>query len=59
MSDAAKARSAGDKADFLKTAKEKFPQWDENAKAFLKELKARNAVKTITKGLDHFLMRHL
>jgi len=59
MSDAAKARSAGDKADFLKQAKEKFPQWDENANFFLKELKARNAVKPIIKGLDHFLIRYL
>ena len=59
MSDAAKARSAGEKADFLKTANEKFPQWDDNAKAFLKDLTQRNARKAITKGLDHFLMRHL
>jgi len=59
MSEAAKARTAADKADFLKTANEKFPQWDENAKAYLKDLKERNARKPITKGLDHFLMRHL
>jgi len=59
MSDAAKARSASQSSDFLKTATEKFPQWDENAKAFLKELNKRHAQKPITKGLDHFLMRYL
>jgi hypothetical protein len=36
--EAAKARGAAEKADFLKTAQEKFPKWDENAKAYLKDV---------------------
>ena len=59
MSDAAKARTAGERADYLKFATEKFPEWDVNAKAHLKTLTTQHNKKPITKGLDHFLMRYL
>ena len=59
MSDAAKARSAAERADFLKTAREKFPEWDANAKAHLKTLTAQHNKKPITKGLDAYLLRYL
>ena len=59
MSDAAKARNAAEKADFLKQATEKFPEWDANAKAHLKTLTAQHNKRPITKGFDAYLLRFL
>ena len=59
MSETAKARFAAERADFLRQATEKFPEWDSNAKAHLKTLTAQHNKKPITKGFDAYLLRFL
>ena len=59
MVDAAGGRNAAERADFLRQATEKFPEWDSNAKAHLKTLTAQHNKRPITKGFDAYLLRFL